>query len=142
MKKHTTDYSKFDALMQQQKEEEDEEEATSGSRAVAQSESRNHEIHFRLPMTRIASSWVTSAPEFPQSFPAWLCFRFSEVLLVLQNGGAIQGLGRACVPGACLRACVPGGAVPLGCAGAAAAQGDAGLQGASVPPACAKPNGP
>ena len=26
MKKHTTDYSKFDSLMQQQKEEEDEEE--------------------------------------------------------------------------------------------------------------------
>ena len=27
VKKHTTDYSKFDSLMQQQKEEEDEEEA-------------------------------------------------------------------------------------------------------------------
>ena len=57
VKKHTTDYSKFDALMQQQKEEEDEEEVQRRSREVGHASASPT----RLRMTQIGSSSETSA---------------------------------------------------------------------------------
>ena len=71
MKKHTTDYSKFDSLMQQQKEEEDEEEELQLVHTLKQCGSEL--LQSRPRMTRIGSSSATSADAEHRRVSVLLC---------------------------------------------------------------------